>query len=90
MQIERLYLRVDILLTCGKDLHDPIHSLSGEDWTHKTSCGKDLHDPIHSLSGEDWTHKTSLTPTLFIYLPVASQESEQSCICVFYWILELF
>ena len=37
MPIKWLYLKVDILLTCGKDLHDPIHSLSGEDWTHKTS-----------------------------------------------------
>ena len=27
-------------------------------------------------------HKTSLTPPLFIEVPVPSQESERSCICV--------
>ena len=28
-------------------------------------------------------HKTSLTPQLFTEVPVLSQESEQSCICVY-------
>ena len=37
-----LYVRVDILLTCGKHLHDRIISLRGEIWTgevwaHKTN-----------------------------------------------------
>jgi selenocysteine lyase/cysteine desulfurase len=32
-----LYVRVGILLTCGKHLHDRIFSLKGEVGTHKTS-----------------------------------------------------
>jgi hypothetical protein len=32
-----IYKRVDILPTYGKHLHDPIISLRGEDWAHKTS-----------------------------------------------------
>jgi hypothetical protein len=34
------------------------------------------------LKGEGWVHKTSLTPPLFIEVPVKSQKSELSCICV--------
>ena len=33
----RLYVRVDILLTCGKHVHDGIISLRGEVWAHTTS-----------------------------------------------------
>ena len=32
--------------------------------------------------GEIWVHKTSLNPQFFIEVPVPSQESERSCICV--------
>ena len=32
-----IYVRVGILLTCGKSLHDHIISVRGEIWTHKTS-----------------------------------------------------
>ena len=32
--------------------------------------------------GEIWVHKTSLNPQCFIEVPVPSQESERSCICV--------
>jgi len=56
----RLYVKVCILLT------------------HK----KHLHDRIIWLRGEVWAHKTSLTSQLFIEVPVPSQESERSCICV--------
>jgi hypothetical protein len=35
--LARLYVKVGILLTCGKYLHDPIISLRGDGWTHKTS-----------------------------------------------------
>jgi len=35
-----------------------------------------------SLRGEVWSHKTILTPSLYIEVPVPSQESELSCICV--------
>ena len=34
------------------------------------------------MRGEVWAHKTSLTLPLFIEMPVPSQESEQSCMCV--------
>jgi hypothetical protein len=30
-----------------------------------------------------WAHKTSLAPSRFIEVPVLSQESQHSCICVF-------
>ena len=34
--LTKLYVRVDILLTRGKDLHDPIMPLRQNAWTHKT------------------------------------------------------
>ena len=47
-----------------------------------------------SLRGKVWVDKTSLTPPLFIEVPVPSQESDSSCICVLpistSLILELF
>jgi len=46
------------------------------------TSGKHLHDRIISQRGEFWSHKTSLTLPLFIEVPVPSQESERSCICV--------
>ena len=46
------------------------------------TCIKHLHDHNISLRGEGQEHKTSLTLPLFIEVPVPSQESEQSCICV--------
>jgi hypothetical protein len=62
---------------------------------------KHLHDRITSLRGKVWAHQTSLTPSLFIEVPVPSQESERSRICVlgvsilpvseiFYWVWEMF
>ena len=33
----QLYVRVEILLTCGEHWHDGIISLKGEVWVHKTS-----------------------------------------------------
>ena len=35
--LSRLYVRVGILLTCGKHLHDRIISLKGDAWDHNTS-----------------------------------------------------
>ena len=53
-----------------------------------------LHDRIMSLRRKVWVDKTSLTPPLFIEVPVPSQESDSSCICVLpistSLILELF
>ena len=46
------------------------------------TCIKHLHDHNISLRGEGQEYKTSLTLPLFIEVPVPSQESEQSCICV--------
>jgi len=46
------------------------------------TCGKHLHARIISLIGEVWAHKISLSPPFFIDVPVPSQESERSCICV--------
>jgi hypothetical protein len=34
------------------------------------------------MRGTVWADKTSLTAPLFIEVPVPSQESERSCICV--------
>ena len=46
------------------------------------TCGKHLHDCIISLREEIWAQKTSLTLPLFTEVPVPSQESELSHICV--------
>ena len=46
------------------------------------TCGKHLHDRILALQGEVWVHKTSLKPSLFIEVPILSQESERLCIYV--------
>ena len=46
---------------------------------HLFPCGKQLHDHIISLIGDVWG---CLTPSLFIELPISSQESELSYICV--------
>ena len=43
--------------------------------------GKHLRDNI-SRSGEVWVQKTSLIPPHFIEVPVPSQESKRSCICM--------
>jgi hypothetical protein len=40
------------------------------------------HVRIISLKEEVWAHTTSLTPPHLIEVPVQSQESERSCICV--------
>ena len=37
---------------------------------------------IISLIGQIWAHKTSLTPSRFIEVPVPSQESSRSYLCV--------
>ena len=44
--------------------------------------GKQLHDRIILLRREFWAHKIIVTPPLFIEVPVPSQESDWSCICV--------
>jgi hypothetical protein len=49
---------------------------------HFTLMLKHLHDRLISLWGEVCVHKTTLTPRLCTELPVPSQESEQSCMCV--------
>ena len=41
-----------------------------------------LDDLMSSLRGEVWAHKTSLTLPLFIKVPITSQESAQSRICI--------
>jgi hypothetical protein len=49
-----------------------------------SACVKHLYDHIISLRGEVWAHKTSqTTPPLFIIeVPVSTQETDRSCICV--------
>jgi hypothetical protein len=58
--LARLYMRLGILLTCRKHLHD---------------C-------IISVRVDVWAHNISLTPPLFIEVPIPSQKSARSCICV--------
>jgi hypothetical protein len=41
---------------------------------------KHLHDRIISVRGECWDHKTSLIPSLFIEVPVSSQQNKPPCI----------
>ena len=51
-----IYVRVGILLTYEKHLHDRIISLRGEIWVHKTSL-------TPSFTKRGGAHKTSLTPS---------------------------
>ena len=44
--------------------------------------GKHLNDFVISLRVEVWGHDTSLTPELCMLVPVSSQESERSPICL--------
>ena len=44
------------------------------------TCGK--HDHIISIRGDAWVHQSSLTRPLSNEVPVPSEESERSCICV--------
>jgi uncharacterized membrane protein len=44
--IALLYLRVGILLTCCKHLHDIIVSLGGEVWAHQTVGLDRIHDKM--------------------------------------------
>jgi hypothetical protein len=46
------------------------------------TCRKQLRDHIISLRVEISANKTSLILPLLIEVPVPSQESEQSCICM--------
>jgi hypothetical protein len=77
-QIALLYLRVGILLTCCKHLHDIIVSLGGEVWAHQTSSIPSLFIELHALSQEC---ERSYICVLWVF-------------CLFlrfcYWILELF
>ena len=43
---------------------------------------KHLHDDISSIRGDVLAHKASLNQLSFIKVPLPSQESERSCICV--------
>ena len=52
-------------------------------WQCKLTRGKQLqHDRIISLRVEVWSHQSSLTLPFLIEVPVPSQESERSCICM--------
>ena len=48
--LPRLYLRVGILLTCGKYVHAPIILLKEEVWAHKTSLTPPLSIEVHMSS----------------------------------------
>ena len=37
MLFVRQFVRVDIIFTCGKHLHDQNFSLKGDAWAHRTS-----------------------------------------------------
>jgi len=47
-----LFVRVGILLTCAKHLHDRIFALRGEVWVHKTSLKLPLFIEVLMLSQE--------------------------------------
>ena len=46
------------------------------------TCGKHIHDCFISSRFEVYAHKTNLILPLFIEVPMLSQESERSCICL--------
>ena len=49
-----LYIRVGILLTCGKHLHDRAISQIGEDWSHETNLTKPLVYYCACTKTENW------------------------------------
>ena len=52
----QLYVRVSILLTCGKRLHDRIISLREQVWAHTTSLIPHLFIEVHFPSEEgEWS-----------------------------------
>ena len=59
----RLYVRVDILLTCGKHVHDGIISLREEVWAHKTSL---IQPPLIEVSVPNQEHGPSCICLLVI------------------------
>ena len=56
-----------------------------EGWHFTHNC-KQLHDRIISLRGKAWAHKTSLTLSLYIQVPVPSQESRRPYIYIYMWV----
>ena len=49
-------MRIGILLTCGKHLHDSIILLRGEVWTHKTSLSSPLFIGVPvPRKGSEWS-----------------------------------
>ena len=71
MLLTLLYVRVGILLTCGKHLHDHIISLRGEVWVHKTSVTQQFLLKCLYYARRVSSH----LPGIFMLL---RQESEQS------------
>ena len=71
MLLTLLYVRVVILLTCGKHLHDHIISLRGEVWAHKTSVTQQFLLKCLYYARRVSSH----LPGIFMLL---HQESEQS------------
>ena len=65
----RLYVRVGILLTRGKLLHDCIISLRGEVWVHKTSLTPPLFIEVPVPSQESERSCICVCPCFFYFLP---------------------
>jgi hypothetical protein len=66
--IVRLYVEIDIVLTCGTHLHDRIISLRGG-WTHKTSLSLPLFIEVPTLHLKDFKTTNVHKLTLF-FLPI--------------------
>jgi hypothetical protein len=79
----RLYVRVDILLTCGKHVHDRIISLREEVWAYKTSL---IQPPLIEVSVPNQEHGPSCICLLVIswavmYLSVSDIMGRHVFVC---------
>ena len=75
-------MRVDILLSCGKHIHDCIISFTGDAWAHKTSL-----TPSHFFY---WSACTKPGKWAVICMYLYIRVSILPLSTTFYWLLELF
>ena len=81
----RLYVRVGILLTCGKHLHDRIISLRGEVWSHKASLVPLFFYEVSFPSQKCERSCICLLGLSFLSLSTIFQLEHQSSLPVTYW-----
>jgi hypothetical protein len=83
---DRLYVRVGILLTCGKHVHDRIISQRGEVWVHKSKClchaKSDRSSPVIevSMSCQEWSVVTCYW-SVYVMPRVIGRHLLLKCLC---------